>query len=78
MTLWFRRAQGLDSETLRESADNAGVSWDYQPILYRGNGIGYKNGDSDDAEVIQDCCESIVGYRPVEISPPSESGNTTQ
>jgi hypothetical protein len=78
MSLWLRHTSALNSQILRECADTAGVSWDYQTILYRANGIGYKNGDSDDAEVIQDCCESIVGYRPVEISPPSESDSTTQ
>ena len=67
MSLWFRRAQGLDTETMREVADAAGVSWDYQPIVYRGRGIGYADGDRADAEAIQDAAETLLGYRPVVI-----------
>jgi hypothetical protein len=62
--------RGLDSETLRECADNAGVSWDYQTILYRGNGIGYKNSDAADATAVKDELEKSLGYRPVEIDEP--------
>ena len=68
--IWFRRSQGLDTETLRELADSAGVSWDYQSIVYRGRGIGYADGDEADAKAIQDAGESLLGYRPVVIDAP--------
>jgi len=70
--IWFRKTQGLDSSTMRDIAEDAGVLWDYQSINYRGRGIGYANGDEDDADVIQDAAESLLGYRPVEIDEPAE------
>ena len=70
--IWFKRTQGLDSGTMRRIADSAGVSWDYQSITYRGRGIGYADGDSDDVGEIQDAAESLLGYRPVEIKAPRE------
>ena len=70
--IWFKRTQGLDSGTMREIADSAAVSWDYQSIVYRGRGIGYADGDSDDVSAIQDAAESLLGYRPVEIEEPPE------
>ena len=70
MTLWFRRAQGLDTETMREIADAAGVSWGYQSIVYRSQGIGYKNGDENDETTIQDAAEDLLGYRPRPYDPP--------
>ena len=74
--IWFKRTQGLDSGTMREIADSAGVSWDYQSIVYRGRGIGYANGDSGDVEDIQDAAESLLGYRPVEIDEPEKPETT--
>ena len=68
--IWFRRTQGLDSSTMRKIADSAGVSWDYQSIVYRGQGIGYSDGDDGDVGDIQDAAESLLGYRPVEIDEP--------
>ena len=70
MTLWFRRTQGLDTETMREIADEAGVSWDSQAIVYRAKGIGYVDGDETDETAIQDVGESLLGYRPQPYSPP--------
>ena len=70
MTLWFRRTQGLDTETMREIADVAGVSWDYQAIVYEDRGIGYKNGDQSDETTIQDASETLLGYRPRPYDPP--------
>jgi len=70
MTVWFRRVDGLDTTTMREIADAAGVSWRAESIVYRGNGIGYADGDSTDATAIQDAAESILGYRPVVIDAP--------
>ena len=64
MTLWFRRTQGLDTEIMREIADQAGVAWGYQSIVYRNKGIGYADGDPDDETAIQDAAEEILGYRP--------------
>jgi hypothetical protein len=72
MSLWFRRVAGLDTDTMREIAEQAGVSWSADSIVYRGNGIAYANGDSADATAIQDAAESVVGYRPVEIDPPAQ------
>ena len=70
MTLWFRRTQGLDTETMRDMADAAGVSWDAQSIVYRARGIGYADGDIDDETVIQDTAEDLLGYRPQPYDPP--------
>ena len=68
--IWFRKTQGLDSSTMREIADDADVSWSAQSIVYRGRGIGYTDGDSDDVTAIQDAAKSLLGYRPVEIDEP--------
>ena len=76
MTLWFRRTQGLDSETMREIADVAGVSWESQSIVYRANGIGYANGDEGDETAIQDAGESLLGYRPRAYDPPERDDTT--
>ena len=70
MTLWFRRSQGLDSETMREIADEANVSWETQAIVYEANGIGYADGDEADETAIQDAAESLLGYRPRRYDPP--------
>lgn len=70
MSVWFRRGQGLGTETMREIADAAGVSWSAESIVYRGNGIGYADGDPADATALQDAAESILGYRPVVIDAP--------
>jgi len=70
MSLWFRRTEGLDSQTMRDVADSASVEWDYQSIGYRGRGIGFINGDESDTEAIQDAAESLLGYRPVQIEEP--------
>jgi len=78
MSLWFRRTQGLDTDTLRDIASTAGVSWDSQIIVYRGRGIGYKNGDSADVTAIQDAAENLLGYRPVEIDEPPKPTQETQ
>lgn len=72
MSLWFHRVAGLDTATMREIAQAAGVSWSADSIIYRGEGIGYKDGDSADATVIQDAAESLIGIRPVEIDAPPE------
>ena len=70
--IWFRRTQGLKSDTMREIADEAGVSWSAESIVYRGRGIGYADGEDDDVEAIQDAAEKLVGYRPVEIDEPAQ------
>jgi hypothetical protein len=57
---------------MREIADAAGVSWSTESIVYRGNGIGYADGDTADATAIQDAAESIIGIRPVVINAPPE------
>ncbi len=68
--IWFKRSQGLDSNTMRQIADDVGVSWSTESIVYRGRGIGYANGESGDVTAIQDSAESLLGYRPVEIDEP--------
>jgi hypothetical protein len=78
MTLWFRRTRGLDSELMREIATEAGVSWDSQPIIYRGGGIGFKHGDPSDVAALQDAAETFLGYRPVEIDAPPEPTSPDQ
>ena len=70
MTLWLRRTQGLNTDTMRDIAEEANVSWSVESIVYRGRGIGYADADSDDVEDIQDAAESLLGYRPVEIDEP--------
>ena len=70
MTLWFKRTRGLDTETMREIAEQAGVSWDYQSIVYRAKGIGYAYADVDDETAIQDAGEDLLGYRPQPYDPP--------
>ena len=70
MTIWLRRTQGLDSETMRDIAESANVDWDYQSIGYRGRGIGFVEGDESDVNLIQDAAESVLGYRPVQIDEP--------
>ena len=73
MSLWFRRANGLDSQTMRDFAESADVEWDYQAIVYRGNRIGFINGDESDCDAIQDAAQELLGYRPVQIDEPTES-----
>ena len=70
MTLWFRRSQGLDTQTMREIAEIAGVSWDQQAIVYRSKGIGYEDGEESDETSIQDAAEDLLGYRPQPYDPP--------
>ena len=70
MSVWFRRGAGLDTDTMREIADAAGVSWDYQTIVYEAKGIGYAEGDPDDGTAIQDAAEELLGYRPQPYDPP--------
>jgi hypothetical protein len=62
----------MDTDTMREIADDAGVSWSAQSVVYSGRGIGYADGDSTDATAIQDAAESLLGYRPVEINDPKQ------
>jgi len=68
--IWFNRTQGLDSSTMRQIANDAGVSWSAETIVYRGRGIGYADGDSADVTTIQDAAESLLGFRPIEIDEP--------
>jgi hypothetical protein len=57
---------------MREIAQEAGVSWSAESIVYRGSGIGYADGVSADATAIQDAAESSLGIRLVEIDAPPE------
>jgi len=70
MSLWFRRTRGLDTETMADIADAAGVSWDPKPVKYRGKGIGWEQANANDVTAIQDAAEGLLKYRPVEISEP--------
>ena len=72
MSVWFRRVSGLDTATMREIADAAGVSWSAESIVYRGRGIGYADADADDETALQDAAEAMLGYRPVVIDAPPE------
>jgi hypothetical protein len=72
MTVWFRRVSGLDTATMRDIADAAGVSWSAESIVYRGEGIGFADGAPTDGATLQDAAESILGYRPVVIDKPDE------
>lgn len=73
MSVWFRRVEGLNSDTMRDIADQASVSWDYHSIAYRGERIGYYDGDPADEAALQDAAESLLGYRPVVINESPES-----
>ena len=70
MTIWFRRSQGLDTETMREIAEEAGVSWSAESIVYEARGIGHADGDPDDETAVQDAAEELLGYRPRPYEPP--------
>ena len=70
--IWFRRTQGLDTETMREIADAADVSWSAESIVYRDRGIGFADGDADDETALRDAAESLLGYRPVVIDAPPD------
>jgi len=70
--IWFRHTQGLDSETMRQIANDAGVSWDPESIIYRGHGVGYVDGDSSDVTAIQDAAGNLLGYRLVQIDAPPQ------
>jgi hypothetical protein len=72
MTLWFRRVADLDSETMRQIATDAGVDWNPQAIIYRGRGIGYKNGDATDTKAIQDAGQKLLGKQLVNIDAPPQ------
>ena len=73
MSIWFRRVAGLDTETMREIAEETGVEWSSESIVYRGRGIGFGSEDADDETALLDAAESILGYRPVVIDAPPES-----
>jgi hypothetical protein len=53
---------------MRKAAVNAGVTWDYQEIVYKQGSIGYKNGDKSDIPEIKDALKMLIGYPPVERS----------
>jgi hypothetical protein len=72
MSVWFRRVAGLNSTTMRKIANQAGVSWSAESIVYHRQRIGYSEGDSADAKAIQDAAEDLLGYRPVEMDEPPE------
>ena len=78
MTLWFKRSGGLDTETMREIADVAAVSWDAQSIVYEAKGIGYAEGDESDETTIQDAAEDLLGYRPQPYDPPERDDSETE
>jgi hypothetical protein len=64
--MMFKFAIGRpDSETMREIAESANVSWNYDAILYDGQCIGYTDAPDDaDPTTIQDAAEGVVGVRP--------------
>jgi hypothetical protein len=78
MTIWFRKTSGLDSDIMRKAASNINVSWDYQEIIYKKDGVGYANADSGDVSEIQNELESLLGYLPVEIDEPTIDTDTDQ
>jgi len=71
--IWLKRTDGLDSSTMKQIAVNANVEWSAESIIYRGDGIGFADGDPSDSTAIQDAAESILGYRPVEIDAPPQT-----
>jgi hypothetical protein len=75
--IWFQKTDGLDSDILRQAANNVNVSWDYQEIEYKAKAIGYKESHASDASKIQDEIEKLIGYRPVEIDEPIIEINQT-
>jgi|APHM01.1.fsa_nt_gi hypothetical protein len=71
MTIWFKKSESLDSETMRQAAKEDNVSWEYQTIKYKKNGIGYADGDSTDTSTIKDKIEKLTGLSPKEIDEPT-------
>jgi len=71
--IWFKRTRGLDTDTMRQIATDAEVTWSAQSIVYCKGGIGYADGDSADVTAIQDAAENLLGYRPVQINTPSQT-----
>jgi hypothetical protein len=63
---------------MREAAERASVTWDYQTIGYKRKSIGFPNGNSTDTIVIQDQLETITGERPIEIDEPTIEAGTDQ
>jgi hypothetical protein len=68
----------MSTEMMRLAAANADVSWSYQAIQYKADGIGYKNNSATDATTIKDEFEKMFGYRPVEIDEPPEPAPLNQ
>jgi hypothetical protein len=68
--IWFHRTLGVRADIMRDAATSADVSWNFQPIKYKNQKVGYVNGDASDASIIQDELESILGYRPMLTSEP--------
>ena len=73
MSVWFRHVAGLDTDSMRDIADEANVEWSAESIVYRGHGIGFADGDSTDVKALQDAGEKILGYPPATIDQPPES-----
>jgi hypothetical protein len=73
MSIWLQKTPGLNSELMRQAAENAGVSWDYHPVEYRYIGIGYSEGNSEDTTIIKDELKKLLGHRPVVIDEPTVS-----
>jgi hypothetical protein len=75
MTLWLRRSNGLNSESMRQIAEEAAVSWSAESIVYRGRGIGYADGDQADEDAIIDAAQTLLGYRPMPYDPPERNAD---
>jgi hypothetical protein len=60
---------------MREIAEEAAVSWDTETIVYRGNAVGYQDGDSADVPALKTASESVIGFGLVEVEPPSEGSD---
>jgi hypothetical protein len=63
---------------MRGAASNANVSWNYQKIQYKKNGIGYPHSDDNDISIIRDELKRIIGYKPKAIDEPTIETQTDQ
>jgi hypothetical protein len=60
---------------MRQAAENANVSWSYKSIVYKKAAIGYSSPDADDANLISNELEKLLGYPAQPINEPTTNIN---
>jgi hypothetical protein len=66
----------MNSEVLRECAENAGLKAS-ETVIYKGGHVGYPDADPADSSAIKDEIETMLGYRPCVIQEPTVEINQT-